>query len=114
MPGLISFLCTATDSMSGDRYGTHPGENFIGPVRRLSVNYDSLDNVLRIIAKSAIAGRFMNGFGKVLEHRERENRWQKAIPETGLVSNLPCYSDFTPDFNERVHASPREYALFPA
>jgi hypothetical protein len=94
--GLLVFLSLADVETSGDRFGPHLVENFIGLIRRLCHDYYSNDNILRTTAKAHIVAAFMAELEIPVHHNGRENC-------AGVVFTIPTYRNvFNPPFEPNI------------
>jgi hypothetical protein len=124
--GMILFLQLNSESGCGDRFGTHPLENFIGLIRRLCCGDDRQANVRRAVAKTILAKQFMQRMSISVEHRMRENcggvtfAFDSADPNNEsidlfdgprFVAELLTYAGLTSDFDGSRMEYPRDNSL---
>jgi hypothetical protein len=92
--GLCLFLQKSDSSMSGNRFGTHTVENYIGLIRRLCCHYDDIRRVQHIVARAELVHRLMHELKIPISHRGRDN--SGGSPFTENEAGRPFEPPFSP------------------
>jgi hypothetical protein len=71
--GLFALLQFHRETGSGERFGTHTLENFIGLIRYLCSGDDRGGNIWRVVARTILAQNFMNQLSVPVKNCQREN-----------------------------------------
>jgi len=93
---LCGFIFLGGASTCGDRFGTHPLENFIGLIRRVCNHAETLQHVLRAVAKATMVANFMNELGIPIKSRRRENCGGVSLA-SAFLDKLFKYTRLVPD-----------------